>query len=73
MYFYKKCYRIIGIVILILSLVTSTFVQIFLKDTTLPNSYIRILFILFATNTTISYFFSFNRNLFYAYEKNYIL
>ena len=73
MYFYKKCYRIIGIVILILSLVTSTFVQIFLKDTTLPNSYIRILFILFATNTTISYFFSFNRNLFYAYEKNYIV
>ena len=73
MYFYKKCYRIIGCVILSLSLITSLFIQIFLKDTTLNISYIRFLFILFAINTSISYFFSFNRNLFYAYEKNYVV
>ena len=73
MTFYKNCYRVIGIIIYTLSLITSIFIQIFLKDTTFSVNYIRFLFILFAINTSISYFFSFNRNLFYAYEQNYIV
>lgn len=73
MHFYKKCYRIVGIVILSLSLITSIFIQLFLKDTTLDVNYIRFLFILFAINTSISYFFSYNRNLFYAFEENYVV
>lgn len=73
MTFYKKCYRAIGCIILSLSLITSLFIQIFLKDTTFSINYIRFLFVLFAINTSVSYFFSFNRNLFYAYENNYIV
>ena len=71
MHFYKIAYRIIGITIMTLSLVVCTFVPIFLKDTTFDNNYIRFIFLLFAINTSFSYFFSYNRNLFYAYQENY--
>ena len=71
MQFYKIAYRIIGITIMVLSLIVCTFVPIFLKDTTFTDSYIRFIFILFAINTSFSYFFSYNRNLFYAYQENY--
>ena len=73
MYFYKKCYSTVGIVIFVLALITSLFIQFFLKEVTLDVNYIRFLFILFAANTSVSYFFSFNRNLFYAFEQNYIV
>ena len=71
MHFYKIAYRIIGITIMTLSLIVCTFVPIFLKDTTFDNNYIRFIFLLFAINTSFSYFFSYNRNLFYAYQENY--
>lgn len=73
MKFYQKCYRIIGIIIFLLSLLVSVFIGIFFKETTLNINYIRFVFILFAINTSISYFFSYNRNLFYAYQQNYII
>ena len=73
MKFYQRCYRIVGFSIFMLSAFVSIFIGIFLKDTTLEINYIRFVFMLFALNTAISYFFSYNRNLFYAYQENYIL
>lgn len=73
MKFYQKSYRIIGIIIFVLSLLVSIFIGVFFKETTLNLNYIRFVFILFAINTSISYFFSYNRNLFYAYQQNYIV
>ena len=73
MRFYQKSYRMVGLVILALSLIVTLFIGIFFKDTTFDINYIRFVFILFAINTSISYFFSYNRNLFYAYQQNYIV
>lgn len=73
MLFFRKAYRIIGIIIFILSLIVSLFIGVFLKDSTLSIGYIRLVFLLFAVNTSISYFYSYNRNLFYAYQKNYVV
>ena len=73
MKFYQKSYRIIGIIIFILSLLVSIFIGLFFKETTFDLNYIRFVFILFSVNTSISYFFSYNRNLFYAYQQNYIV
>lgn len=72
MVIYRKFYKIVGITIFSLAIIVTFFVPIFFKDRTLLDSYIRIAFILCALNTVISYFFAYNRNLFYAMQKNYI-
>ena len=72
MVIYKKFYKIVGIIIFFLAIIVTFFVPIFFKDRTLLDSYIRITFILCTLNTIISYFFAYNRNLFYAMQKNYI-
>ena len=72
MFFYRKCYRIIGITIMVLALIVSVFVPIFVKDSSFSNNYIRFVFLLFALNSSISYFFSYRRSLFYANQKEYI-
>ena len=73
MKFYRNCYRVVGMIIFVLSLFVSLFIGVFFKDTTLNINYIRFVFLLFAINTSVSYFFSYNRNLFYAYQQNYII
>ena len=72
MFFYRKCYRIIGITIMALALIVAIFVPIFVKDSSFSNNYIRFVFLLFAVNSSISYFFSYRRSLFYANQKDYI-
>lgn len=69
---YKKFYKIIGAIIFILTLIVTTFIPIFFKDKTLVDNYIRFSFVLCSLNTIVSYFFAYNRNLFYAMQKNYI-
>ena len=72
MLFFRKCYRIIGITIFSLSLIVAIFIPYLIKDSSLTNNYIRFIFLLFALNSTISYFFSYRRCLFYADQKEYI-
>lgn len=72
MFFYRKCYRIIGITIMALALIVTIFIPIFVKDSSFTNNYIRIVFLLFALNSSISYFFSYRRSLFYANQKEYV-
>ncbi len=72
MLFFKKCYKIIGITIFSLSLVVSLFIPYIIKESTLSPNYIRFIFLLFAFNSSISYFFSYRRCLFYADQKEYI-
>lgn len=72
MFFYRKCYRVIGITIMALALVVSIFIPIFVKDSSFSNNYIRFVFLLYAINSSISYFFSYRRSLFYANQKDYI-
>ena len=72
MLFFRKCYHIIGSLIFILSLLVTTFIPYLVKDSSLTNNYIRLIFVLFAFNSTISYFFSYKRCLFYANQKEYV-
>lgn len=72
MTFYKKCYRVIGIIILVLSFVMSFFLMFFIKNTTLSSNYIKFAFWLFAINSASTYFFAYTRNLFYGFQQVYI-
>lgn len=71
MQLYQKTYIVIGFVILLLGLGITPFLQYFINE--MPNiSEINIIFILFVINTSVSYFFSYKRNLIIADQKRYI-
>ncbi len=68
--YYKKCYRIIGIIILIVGLIICPFIGFFIKDT-IPNNNIYISFLIYLINTVLSYlFFSYKSSLFIANQRN---
>lgn len=68
---YKKVYRIIGIIILIIGMLITPFLNVFIKD--MPNiANISLIYILFVINTSVSYFYSFKRNLIIADQNRYI-
>ncbi len=72
MAFYRKCYAVIGAVILTVSLVLAFFVHYFLKDSTLSREYVSTAFLLCAANTVLSYYLAYNRNLLYVFQEGYI-
>lgn len=71
MQFYKKVYTLIGIIILILGICITPFLNLFLKEIPTINN-IELIYILFVINTAISYFYSYKTNLIIANQKNYI-
>lgn len=73
MHLYRKSYRIIGTIIFMISLMILPFIQVFIKDYTLNLNYIRFIFMLFAANTTLSYFLGYSRIILFANQKNYIV
>ena len=71
MQFYKKVYTYIGIIILILGTLVCPFLTVFIKD--LPNiPNLNVIYIMFVVNTSVSYFFSYKRNLIIADQNRYI-
>ncbi len=71
MQFYKKVYTIIGIIILLLGSAITPFLSIFIKE--IPNiNNINLIYILFVINTSVSYFFSYKRNLIISDQQRYI-
>ena len=71
MQFYKKIYTIIGITVLLLGIVITPFLSFFINEVPdIPN--LNVIFILFVVNTSISYFFSYKRNLIIADQNRYI-
>ena len=71
MFFYKKTYIIIGIIILILGIAITPFLKYLIND--IPNiDYIWLIYILFVINTSVSYFYSYKRNLIIADQNRYI-
>lgn len=72
MTFYKKCYFIIGITILSISLAISGFVHHLIANTSLSPQYIQVSFLICAAATIISYFLGYYRNLLYAFQETYI-
>ena len=72
MAFYKKCYRLIGSLILVMSIVMAFFINNFIKGSTLSNNYITIAFLIFSLNTITTYFFAYARNLLYGFQQVFI-
>ena len=73
MHIFKRAYRLIGSVILVVSIALLPFIQIFIKDFSLDLNQIRIFFMLFSINTVLSYFLGYNRIIFFAKQKNYMV
>ncbi len=72
MNYYKKAYRIIGIVVFCIGIVLIPFLGIFIKDMA-KFDHIYIIYMLFLLNSSYGYFFSYKRTLIIADQKNYIL
>lgn len=72
MYFFRKLYFLIGVVILILGLVIYPWINNFIKDgQTIPE--FNYYYLLFLANTVISYFWSYKRSIFIADQKQYVV
>lgn len=70
---FKKAYVVIGGIILVGAVCVTPFLQYIIKDYTLNLNYIRIIFLLYAFNSTISYFLGYCRILLFASQQNYIV
>jgi O-antigen/teichoic acid export membrane protein len=71
MSFYQKTYRLISITILIIGATLSFFINVFIKNSSFNNGYLRLVFILFVINSAITYLFSYRSSFFFAKQKNY--
>ena len=72
MYFYKKAYRYIAILILFVGLLITPLIKYTIKDISIDIN-IYLIFILFLLSTVSSYILSYKRNLIIANQKNYII
>ncbi|WP_036947869.1 lipopolysaccharide biosynthesis protein [Pseudobutyrivibrio ruminis] len=70
---YKKTYNTIGMVVLVVGICITPFVELLVTDVDFPVSYIRKIFLLFVFNSAVSYFFSYRTSLLTADQKQYIL
>ena len=73
MNFYKKTYRIISLIIFVIGLLIIPFLGFIVGKTTVPNSELIILFLLFLIDTVSSYLLSYKRSILYADQKSYVM
>lgn len=73
MQFYKKAYRVIGLIVAVLGILLIPFLKYFIKD---PGGYgiqeLTIYYLIFLFNTVSTYFVSYKYSLVNAEQKNYI-
>lgn len=72
MYLYKKIYRIIGIIVLVLGIVVSFFLGVLIPDASCSMGYLRLLYYITLAGTVSTYFLAYNRTLFIADQKSYV-
>lgn len=70
--FYKKIYRCIGTIIGIIGICLTPFINIFISGVDNIEN-LNIIYLLYLFNTTVSYFFSYNRSILITQQKNYII
>lgn len=68
--FYRNAYHIIGVSIGLIGVLAVPFLHFFIKGNTVPDIY--ILYLLFLSNSVVSYFFAYKRSLLTADQKDYI-
>lgn len=69
---YKKLYSILGVVVLIVGLVVSFFLNVLIPDATCGIWYLRILFYINLVGTVSTYFLAYKRTLLIADQKSYL-
>lgn len=69
---FQKAYRIIALVTILISIILLPWIHLLVKSVDYPLNYIRIVYILFAINLSVSYLFSYKCSLLIADQKNYI-
>ena len=70
---YKKCYRIIGVVVLLVGVAITPFINLFIKDPpNIPES-LYFIYLLYVINTALSYFFTYKKSIISAHQKEYII
>lgn len=72
MFLYKKAYTVIGVFVMVAGLLVTPFLDLIIKSKPDIPENITLLYILFLTNTAVSYFFVYKKNLIIADQKNYI-
>lgn len=70
MAFYRRVYVAVGAATAVFGLAAMPFMGIFTKGANVEN--MNLIYILFLSNTVLSYFFSYKRTLFSAYQQNYV-
>ncbi len=73
LHFYKKAYSIIGIIILIIGVSIIPFFDNIIKEPPNIRENLILIYLLFLTNTSISYFFAYKRSIISGHQKEYIL
>lgn len=73
MYFYKKTYRIIGLVVASVGLLLVPILEFLMKDQPDISENLKLIYILFLLNTVFSYFFAHKRSIIEADQRGYIV
>lgn len=73
MNFYSKAYTSIGIIIFIIGICLLPFLKYLIKDTPNIKENINLIYIIYLSNTSIGYFFSYKSALINADQRNYIV
>ena len=72
MKFYQKAYILIGIIILTIGILIIPFLKYMINDVPDIKENIYFIYVLFLTNSTISYFFTYKKSIIIGYQKEYI-
>lgn len=70
---YKKCYRIIGIIVLLIGISITPFIDFFIKDPPHIPENLHLIYLLYVLNTALSYFFTYKKSIISAYQKEFII
>ena len=73
MSFYKKAYRIIGLIVAAVGILIIPFLNIIAKDTPNISENLTLIYLLFLFNTVSSYFLTYKKSIIIADQKNYIV
>lgn len=72
MYFYKKIFNIIGVVVFVFGIIVSLVLNVLVPDAACSLGYLRVLFYINLAGTVSTYFLAYKRTLIIAYQKSYI-
>ncbi len=72
MLLFKRAYRIIAVATMIIGLILCPFIHLIVKAVNYPLWYIRVVYLLFVLDISVSYLYSYKISLIIADQKNYI-